>query len=1450
MEVTNGSMSFGMTMDVKQLLQEADKILAAFAKISDKADLMGSVIDDWANVNEENISAQKEAIEALEKQYDKLSKTISTMDEGADKTVLQKKLKEVGDEIEAEKDNLDELTAVVESNKLAQASLATQLSKVKGEMQKLRQNGQEDTDEYRQLEEIAKRLSSTIRDVNSSLRAVKPDTLTVQLRKLKEEMAELASNGKEDSEEFKQLAEKAKAIKDALAQATLGIDGEKLKTHAQLISEVKEQIFAMGTAASNPDFDQAEYDRLVAKLKELKDEAKQVNVVTKEGLGFKGTLQEISALSGGITAVSGAMTLFGGKAEWVQSIQSKLQSLTAITVGLQSIEALKYKESASKFGIFAKMKEAFLKKMKEYNDSLKEESKIEEAANAVKEASETVTEGKTAAETASAAAANATAAAEAGVAASTGSAAVAEAAATKASWSLAGALRGIGAAIKSIPVIGWIIAAITAAIAAFKALDNAIEKNKNKVNEANKKWIEYLDNIQKYTSSRIDNLDRLHNDLEQEARDNIELAKAQGKSIEDIRKLEDDLMDVRKKNHKENVDAIGEDIDKLDMYEWKLGELQQALMIKNKLSSQGASISEDEIKNLESEIELTKEKIGLIRQVNEEGKSIDRDERMTNAQRVREDKERAYEDNRMKMDIQKKNIELMEESYAKQASLIKKNRQMERQELTIKMRDPSTSSEQQKLLQQQIDQNKKLEAKELSDLNKEKKAAIISAQKELYDIEYEGNQKQVELEYELWQGKISTMNEGAEKQLEQMRLNNKKRLDEIENHAKSEQDAIADSNMQTWLAEQRSRGRKVNDTDYYNSEYFKSLNSNGLTQEQQAKLDEDTKKRKEAQIQADIKAQTDFLNEMLSKYGEYTESKRRIDDEYSQNLNYLNEHMANAATEQQKQQIQEAIGNLKTEWAQKQFDLDMEVFDSSYFDSVDSKMQALNGVYAAYISNLTKAGASQEQLNAVTREWNSLTGKSAQLNAKLEDLEQEKALAVERGDIDLVKALNGEMSKLRKEQDKMQKDGEKKDFKTSLLDWWDENKKDLIVDGIDKIGGSIRQLGEASGNTGLKDLGEAVEGIGGLVQGFAQGGLIDGIVNAVSMIADEVVNVISANKQLEQAIDSANVDSWADRMDEMMQTDGIFGSDSIAQVNASVKVMREAQKQLQDVWKGGKVNAQDRSGFANFFGIKDDYRDLGDMARELGRDLYDSYGNLNSDTLQAILDTYSDLGTEDRKWMEEAIAYSDEYAEAMENVASYLEDLFGGVAGDIADKMVDAFIETGNAAVDLGDVVSDVGKKMAKDLIKSLIISTYFEDMEDDFNRRIAENGMNAETSSYIIGKFNEAVHAIEGDMTYWNNVIASLSGLWSGAAEDASATLGTSLGAASQESIDMMTGQLNAIRTHQITIESRVDSVLLSLAGIRQDMNANARNAEGYLDKIEINTRSTNNSLIRGFGL
>lgn len=695
------------------------------------------------------------------------------------------------------------------------------------------------------------------------------------------------------------------------------------------------------------------------------------------------------------------------------------------------------------------------------------------------------------------------------------------------------------------------------------------------------------------------------------------------------------------------------------------------------------------------------------------------------------------------------------------------------------------------------------------------------------DIEFENRER------------TANLKDGLEKELELRKLNHDKTMKDIERWVEEEGKLYEEIDKRQWLADNPQK----NEEDFYRQ-------YSGLSKEVGEKIANQAQQQKDDENARYLKEQTDFLNDMLSKYGEYTESKRRIDEEYSQNLNYLNEQMANAATEQQKQQIQEAIGNLKTEWAQKQFDLDMEVFDSSYFDSVDSKMQALNGVYAAYISNLVKAGASQEMLNAVTREWNSLTGKSAQLNAKLEDLEQEKALAVERGDIDLVKALNGEMSKLRKEQDKMQKDGEKKDFKTSLLDWWDENKKDLIVKGLNEIGSVMTRFGKAAGNTGLKDLGEAVSGISSIVDGYMQGGWVGAATTAVKMVYDEVLNIIEANLRLEQAIEKANVDSWVDRMEASMDTDGIFGEDSVANVNASLKVIEEAKKKLDEVWNGGKVNAQDRSGFANFFGIKDDYRELGDMARELGRDLYDSYGNLDSDTLQAILDTYEDLGAEDRKWMEEAIAYSDEYAEAMENVASYLEDLFGAVAGDIADKMVDAFIETGNAAVDLGEVVSDVGKQMAKDLIKSMILEKYFGGLEEDFNKRIAENGMNAETSSYIIAKINEAVQAIDGDMQYWNNVLTSLSSMWGDASEEASSTLGTSLSAASQESIDMMTGQLNAIRTHQITIESRVDSVLLSLAGIRQDMNSNARNAEGYLDKIEINTRSTNNSLIRGFGL
>ena len=72
------------------------------------------------------------------------------------------------------------------------------------------------------------------------------------------------------------------------------------------------------------------------------------------------------------------------------------------------------------------------------------------------------TQKKTAATVAETAAETTNTAATTGAAAATAGLATAEGVATKTSWTLVGSLKAVGTAIKSIPVVGWILAAVAA----------------------------------------------------------------------------------------------------------------------------------------------------------------------------------------------------------------------------------------------------------------------------------------------------------------------------------------------------------------------------------------------------------------------------------------------------------------------------------------------------------------------------------------------------------------------------------------------------------------------------------------------------------------------------------------------------------------------------------------------------------------------------------------------------------------------------------------------------------------------------------------------------------------------------------------------------------------------------------------------------------------------------
>lgn len=133
---------------------------------------------------------------------------------------------------------------------------------------------------------------------------VSHDTLRTTLRKLQEEMARMVMAGKRNTDEYRELQLEAGRVADT-------------------IGDVK----------------------------------KQSRILANDERMFQGVIEGIGGIAGAFSAAQGAVGLFAGENENLQKIMTRVQSLMAITIGLQQIAQVVNKDSAFRVAVLTKAKE-------------------------------------------------------------------------------------------------------------------------------------------------------------------------------------------------------------------------------------------------------------------------------------------------------------------------------------------------------------------------------------------------------------------------------------------------------------------------------------------------------------------------------------------------------------------------------------------------------------------------------------------------------------------------------------------------------------------------------------------------------------------------------------------------------------------------------------------------------------------------------------------------------------------------------------------------------------------------------------------------------------------------------------------------------------------------------------------------------------------------------------
>lgn len=459
-EIDGGSLSFKSILDNGQLNAAIDETLRRVQGFSDAVAGSGDVMDKTTQEMVECIEIQRKVIQDLENSYNDLTAKINAIEPGDAQNQLIEQANSVKQELDAEKQGLVDLMNELNNLQRTTSGAASSLDQIRVTLGQIGAACEEHEQAIAKLSAEYDRVSHAASDAFMSGRDDDYRALQDRADAIKGEVTVRKQLLNELRNQSNALEDEAQKIEKAAQEAE-----NAAQSHVSFrtrLREVREELMQLELAG---DTSSERYKQLQAQMGELSEAmdavTTQQNMLKRGERMWDGLLSGLSGVSGAFSAAQGAVALFSGENENLQKIMLKVQSLMAVTIGLKEVQLALDKDEAFQL--------VTINGLKEWWNKLLAVGRGEQVAStAATVADTTATIADTAATAANTAAQQANTAAQTGNTVAqgantvaTGAQTAAAVAGTAANIGLAGAFRMVGAAIKSIPVFGWIAAALS-----------------------------------------------------------------------------------------------------------------------------------------------------------------------------------------------------------------------------------------------------------------------------------------------------------------------------------------------------------------------------------------------------------------------------------------------------------------------------------------------------------------------------------------------------------------------------------------------------------------------------------------------------------------------------------------------------------------------------------------------------------------------------------------------------------------------------------------------------------------------------------------------------------------------------------------------------------------------------------------------------------------------------
>lgn len=1170
------------------------------------------------------------------------------------------------------------------------------------------------------------------------------------------------------------------------------------------------------------------YQRLKNELGRLTDIQADVNqqarILANDEAKFQGIISGLSGLAGGFSAVTGAISLFAGENEDLQKVMAKVQSVMAITIGMQQVSQALNKDSAFRLVTINNLKKWW--------------------ANIVKQA--------TAAEVAETTAITGNTAAQGTNTAATGGQAVAAKTGTAANLTLAGAFRAVGLAIKSIPVFGWIVAGISLIIAAVTIFSSKAREAKKAQEEFSKAMIDGcykpIGTIQELSakySALGDNLEAKKKFIEQNRKSFEEL----GVSVNDVTDAENVLINnkgafiaaqIAKAKSMVYSQQAMEETKKLiaaqeklasvpKAYDRRKGEYTDGYGVKRKgmitVKDSRWQKAEDAVKESQSKIDNLLEK---ARKAEEEGFEILTSAGIEGANTYREGAVGAIE-----QAIQAKQAALKlltnRKEYEKGLNEIKDlEKQLEK--ITGKSAKGGGSGSDKDPFVDKLEQRKKEYNRFMQWINSGDEELAKNANKEFEGLLKEGATYINYLKRQREQ--LLAIGEG-----ERSKLQNKQ-LEVLNNKIAEESNGAVLDAFNKGLDEQIGKAKTVLEVLDIIEQKRKELANDGTD------LDKSKKEALDKAESSAIAKQKQETERLLEEYASYLDKKIKLDQEYNNDLALLERQRSEAKTEEERTKVERVIEKRTQQYEKESKNTGDEEYDAmvEQYADFEQRKQAIIDEYEAkrkvarehsneeMIDKLNEAQAkaisalaSEELTNSEV--WANLFGNldeltASQISTLVEEIESKfESLSGVFNPIDLAAVRD----KLNEAKAVLMQDNPFKQVAESLRAIFSEAGDDSKA-SADKIKKHWKRLAESTSKSfdfvsnavnSADFLKDAIGNIGATaiasmttVAGVAiavstaiktaeKSSVILAIIQAALVVVQAVVNVIKSIAGNKDKEISRNIEQHAAAVDRLKSAytelswaiDKALGGDVYKKQQAAIENMEAQREHLRKMQEAEESKKKSDSGKVN------EYKDQYD---QLGRDIEDMLDKIAEDLLQT-----------------NAKSFADELGDA-------LVEAFG--KGEDAAK---AFEETTNKIIKQA-ILNQLKKEFLENQLRAAL-----DKLKKAMGYKEGENFVFDGLTAEEIEAFKAEVAAIAGQ---FNEAMKAYSEIFKDILDESDTSLTGAVKGVSEETASIVAGQMNAIRINQLEAAETLRQQLFFLANIDRNtvaIDVNTRYIRGIYEKM-----------------